>query len=474
MSSHVVSAALALGLVLSPAVSQAAPVITEVTADLDAGTLMILGIGFPNHPRVRLAGVDLVVASATHTEIAASLPAGLEPGSYLLHVSRQHQLGGAFFAVTLGATGPEGPAGPAGPPGPPGPPGPAGPAGPPGPAQLTPLFIPVDCGSGDLLADALAAAAVHPGPVTIGLTGMCPENVVISRDDLAVYAASAGAGIESPAGSTGALISLDGSRIMLQNLTLDGNGTAYTGLMALPGSSFVAFGLAITENRFGVVIDQGASGRVSNSSVEQSTLNGIEVEGDLALQLTDVLDSGGAGVRVEGQVDIFEGTLGTNGGAGLWVYRGGRAELESTTISGNGRGGVSAELGSTVLVIGGAVSANGGAGVRLTLGSEAELDRLTVEGNTADGIVVEHASVLRLAGSSSDLTSVKANGSSGIRLTDTSVVSANGFEITANGVYGLQCNDVPSSAQVSGTFTAASVFGNTSGNVTGCPGLTIP
>ncbi len=125
-------------------------VISSAFADANTELLTIRGSGFGDRaPRVTLAGEALPVLSSGAFEVLASLPLGLEPGSYRLTVSRGRGEGKSdTFDVTLGAAGaagppgPEGPEGPAGLPGPqglpgvpgqPGPPGPAGAPGPPGP-----------------------------------------------------------------------------------------------------------------------------------------------------------------------------------------------------------------------------------------------------------------------------------------------------------------------------------------------------
>jgi IPT/TIG domain-containing protein len=72
-------------------------------------------------PVVTLNGTPLTVVTASASEIVATLPPGLDPGTYLLTVSRgpaTTQFDG--FNLTLGAVGPQGPAGPTGPPGAPG------------------------------------------------------------------------------------------------------------------------------------------------------------------------------------------------------------------------------------------------------------------------------------------------------------------------------------------------------------------
>ena len=134
----------ALGLVaalafLSPAAAhdreeEGKLVISGASADASLELLTIRGANFGGRlPRVTLAGEALTVLNSGPFEILAALPAGLEPGSYRLTVSRGRGEGRSdTFDVTIGAVGPAGPPGPEGPEGPPGLPGPQGPPGPQG------------------------------------------------------------------------------------------------------------------------------------------------------------------------------------------------------------------------------------------------------------------------------------------------------------------------------------------------------
>jgi type VI secretion system Hcp family effector len=111
------------------------PVIISASADVEAEHLTIRGLYFGRSaPHVRLAGEELTVLSSSPFEILAALPAGIEPGSYLLTVSQRFRPNRSVtFDVTVGAVGPQGPGGPQGPEGPPGLPGPQGLQGLPGP-----------------------------------------------------------------------------------------------------------------------------------------------------------------------------------------------------------------------------------------------------------------------------------------------------------------------------------------------------
>lgn len=141
------SAALAAaGLLAFATVANAAsardPVISEARANQAQTHLLVTGSDLPTTgPRLTLGigTAPLAVTLATPTRIEALLPAGIEPGTYLLSLTGPQAAGsgaggarGDEFWVTLGATGPAGAPGVAGPQGAPGATGPAGPAGPTG------------------------------------------------------------------------------------------------------------------------------------------------------------------------------------------------------------------------------------------------------------------------------------------------------------------------------------------------------
>lgn len=100
-------------------------------------SLVITGSNF-DAPAVQLQGSALAVTSNTATQINASLPSGLVPGTYLLSVTQGSKT--EFFNVAVGEEGPVGPQGPQGEQGPTGRQGETGPrgaVGPQGPAGLT-------------------------------------------------------------------------------------------------------------------------------------------------------------------------------------------------------------------------------------------------------------------------------------------------------------------------------------------------
>ena len=127
--------AILTGIAPSHAQAQGGPQlkITRAQVDTNNQQLIIVGQNFAAGSAVTLQGQALAVVSQTPTQIIASLPPNLSPGTYLLEVARGQAQGQSdTFNVTIGAVGPPGPAGPAGQQGPPGPPGEQGPPGQPG------------------------------------------------------------------------------------------------------------------------------------------------------------------------------------------------------------------------------------------------------------------------------------------------------------------------------------------------------
>jgi hypothetical protein len=105
-------------------------------ADVDLGTnvVFIQGQGFGTEGGVVLLGTrQLDIASYAPTDIAASLPDDVKPGTYRLFVVRSQNAQSAYIDLAVGGVGLQGPAGPQGPKGDAGPQGPRGEVGAAGP-----------------------------------------------------------------------------------------------------------------------------------------------------------------------------------------------------------------------------------------------------------------------------------------------------------------------------------------------------
>ncbi len=112
-----------------------APHIKHVEVDFENNQLFIHGRRFkPGRVRVKLAGDELAIESASRSLIVAWLPPATAPGDYRLVVISGHrgERERSTFDLTVGGVGEQGEPGPPGPPGPEGPIGTTGPQGPDG------------------------------------------------------------------------------------------------------------------------------------------------------------------------------------------------------------------------------------------------------------------------------------------------------------------------------------------------------
>lgn len=128
-------------LLVAPIVQAQAPQLTIIRAaadqpvDLAVGKILIEGHNFVHgdqvNPVVSLAGETLpIIGVPSATEIVTELPAGYQPGTYLLTVSRgSGSVSSGSFDLTIGAIGPPGPKGDPGAQGEQGLQGPMGPKG---------------------------------------------------------------------------------------------------------------------------------------------------------------------------------------------------------------------------------------------------------------------------------------------------------------------------------------------------------
>src|SRR5688572_13077976 len=108
-----------------------------------------------------------------------------------------------------------------------------------------PLALAVDCGAGQKVADALAAAAKTFGPVTITLTGVCQERVEIQRDDVSLRGAGPTDGLASPATPFGrALVLVGARRTDLRQLRLVPSSQE-PGIELLAGATLTGFALTV-------------------------------------------------------------------------------------------------------------------------------------------------------------------------------------------------------------------------------------
>jgi hypothetical protein len=144
LGTHIFAAALAMGLLTSPAQAAGLPLVISATVDYSQKTLNINGQNFGSSSSVSLNSITFPTLSSASSQIVAKFPDGAPPssfvpGTYFLMIQSRNQLP-AIFTVDIGANGAPGPAGPQGPSGlqgVPGTPGPQGLVGSMGPSGAT-------------------------------------------------------------------------------------------------------------------------------------------------------------------------------------------------------------------------------------------------------------------------------------------------------------------------------------------------
>jgi hypothetical protein len=309
------------------------------------------------------------------------------------------------------------------------------------------------------------------GSVSITVAGVCRERVTIDRDDVSLGGEREGDGLESTTASIVEVLS--SRRVSLDRLTLVANGARW-GLLVSGDSQVVAEDLTIRRPAFvGVLVMDGSRLTLSNSRVSDST-TGLLVEDTASLATfgTEVGGNSTAGADIRGRY-YSQGDHFDRNGMGLWVQVGGLARSQGTTITESSWAGVVLVFDATAFLERGRIAGSGGVGIQVSQASRLSLFAMSVESNAATGIAVSGGSLASFSGSPGNEVIIRGNSGDGVTLHDTSVLSGIGFQITANSGHGLSCQGVPSAGQVSGV-SIATVFGNSAGQVTGCPGVSLP
>jgi hypothetical protein len=191
----------------APRASYADPQIVLKSAHVEDSTIVLRGDFGDSSVTVWLGDAPLTLQQQSVDQLVATLPWGVEPGSYWVFVTSNVDSGHHdSLVVTVGGYGEQGPAGPAGPTGPQGASGPQGPAGPAGPIGATGAVGPQGPAG-----PAGAAGAVGPqGPAgPVGATGAVgpqgPAGPVGAAGTDGATGATGAQGPIGPAGAAGAM-----------------------------------------------------------------------------------------------------------------------------------------------------------------------------------------------------------------------------------------------------------------------------
>lgn len=377
-------------------------------------------------------------------------------------------------------------------------------------SALTDLVLNVDCASGSRIGQALNRSTLFDRRLVIVVSGTCTENVTIERDDV-ILRAQSGGGVSASDASKPAILINGARRVMLEGLNVS-NGLI--GVRATGGAA-LAIRASVIRNAMwhGIRVDAGASAVIDGSTIENNGQQGVLADGaGITMTSSFVRGNGFSGVAsVRGGSVALGDTTGNAGIVccgntiehntldGVSVADSSSAILHGNTILGNGtttsRFGILVTRASAVFLRGGNSirqngSANGGGGISAQHASvirtgpsdnplspttneisgntnglqgytNASIDLrggVSVTGNTRFGVYLDQGSRLRMESST-----ISANGIDGVYVLRASSAEFAGSanSVSANGTYGLYCNDGESSY----SGNVAGITGNPAANV---------
>jgi len=322
--------------------------------------------------------------------------------------------------------------------------------------------VSVRCDKGETIGQALDA---HDGPLTIEVVGTCDEHVAIDRNDVGLVAGGPGAGIHGPDPATNTVM-VTGDRFVLDGLGVTGGRNAVVvsggGRAQLRNCRVQAAGGGIVGG-IGILFVQGASGTVDACEATGNPVDGIMIDGAIAIITNSRFTSngrngvfvfGGSTARI-GLTSTFvaaPNTISNNGGNGIHVTQGAMALIFGNTISGNGmnpaspvgRFGVILFQSRADLVGRNTITGNFGSGLFMIAstafvgdpGFGLPFDNLIRGNSTAapsQGVLVGTGSTVTLRNATVD-----ANNGAGVALSERSTAVIASTTVTGNTANGLQ------------------------------------
>lgn len=256
----------------------------------------------------------------------------------------------------------------------------------------------VDCGQGQTINSALGDAVGRRELMTIRVSGVCKENVVVTRGRIQIVAASPGSGIQATNPNQPALgftqgYSKDGY-LSLSGLTITGGRT---GISVSFGNLLFVNNCTISGNTAGIVVNVGSIVSIFGGIIENNAGDAVSATADSQVIIggaTQIRGNTGHALRLQSSIgDVGGGSLLTGNGAGIGtvgLYTGSRLQLSNATIANNARG-IFAVAGSQVWLGNGTViTANGGNGIALNdtsvVGKFRTTTAVTITNNTGWGI----------------------------------------------------------------------------------------
>jgi hypothetical protein len=329
------------------------------------------------------------------------------------------------------------------------------------PFETLELFV--DCSAGDTLGAALAEAQDHPGPVVIAISGVCEENVGITRDDVAIFGFDQSDGIRAAAPSESTIHLSDARGVLFENMTISG-GTA--GVEAWGGSLNVD-NVTVQETSIWGIWGTGSTFSINNSSIVDNSGFGVTARGGFIHIRNSSLSGNDYALNAEmgGTIQGFDLTV-TGNWAGAVAGGQGHISLSGSSLEGNTDNGIAIGHAGSVDVGGDSRIANNGQnGVGLGFNSDFNAHEVVIEGNGHAGISANGSSTMELG---TDVT-IQDNDGDGIVLHDSSYGFTNPYatvQISDNGGYGINFAGPAAIVDAQNGFdmSAITFSGNTNGD----------
>ncbi|MGZ4855467.1 MAG: right-handed parallel beta-helix repeat-containing protein, partial [Candidatus Angelobacter sp.] len=253
---------------------------------------------------------------------------------------------------------------------------------------------------------AALASLPSAGPNSISVTGTCHENVVMfGRTDLIIFGNPTATVV--PGNPNGHLLAIAASqRVGIQNITFDGGRGAIVN-----DNSRVDFTSITIQNSLGIGLTSIDSlVHIADSTIKASTRSGISVGGgtfyvDSDVTGTTVTNNGRIGISVltghlilnggDGVTPGTENVISNNGSVGVSVGNSAEADIsgDNRIIGNQGPAGLEVIHTSTVIMSDGTISSNAGIGVHCGETSHCEwAGATTIDSNGKGGIeITDHS-----------------------------------------------------------------------------------
>ena len=286
----------------------------------------------------------------------------------------------------------------------------------------------VDCTAGQSISKTLEQGDPRK-PLVLTVRGTCTENVTIRRDDVTLQGQVGGNATVTAANAGAVLITVKGTRIVIDGLTLNGG----------------LHGLAVTGTH---------DVSITNCLVRNAAQNGLFAESANVLAQNNVFESsGGAGVFLRwSRARLAGNQIRSNAGPGIRAQQLASVSMAGNSVTGNGGQGILLQNGSLGVLSGETIASNASNGIELTVESVANVSQTTITGNdngihasfshvTINGATVagNRRSGLFLTASRAELTdaAITGNGNQGVGAIIGTTLMVTGGTISGNGFNGV-------------------------------------